>query len=100
MGAEWLIVAGIAGVVYVNGYIQAQKGSGSSVGLGYRRLTIGTTCYVVEVIGAIALMSGHIMGIYVASSAMIINITFMISGAWLLMVGVHHDLNKQQKINE
>jgi hypothetical protein len=97
VGAEWLIVSGIAAIVYINGYIKALKGSGSSVGLGFRRLAVGTACYIVEIVGAAILISGHIIGIYVASVALIINIPFMISGAWLLMVGVHLDLTKQQK---
>jgi hypothetical protein len=97
IGAEWSVVASIAAIIYINGYTQARKGGRSSVGLSIKRLTVGVTCYVVEVIGAIILLLGHILGIYVASVAMIINIPFFISGAWLLMVGVQLDLAEHQK---
>ena len=97
VGTEWLIVASVAVTIYISGYIQARKGGRSSVGLSLKRLTVGTACYVVEVIGAIVLISGHIAGVYVASVAMIMNIAFFISGAWLLMVGVQLDLARQGK---
>jgi hypothetical protein len=97
VGAEWLIVAGIAEIIYINGYIHARKTGRSSIGLSIKRLTIGIACYVAEMIGALILMSGHILGIYVASVAMIINIGFFISGAWLIMLGVQLELAKQQK---
>jgi modulator of FtsH protease len=97
VGAEWLVIAGIAVTVYVSGYVRARRGGRSSVGLSIQRLTVGVACYVVEMIGAVILMVGHIAGLYVASVAMIMNIGFFISGAWLLMVGVHLDLNRQQK---
>jgi len=92
-----LIISSIAGVVYVNGFIRAIKAGSSTVGLGLDRLVAGASCYIVEIIGAIILITGHIMGIYVAAIAMIIYIPFIISGAWLLMVGVHQDLNQRQK---
>jgi|SRR5665213_140263 len=97
VGIEWLVTASIAAFVYLHGYFKAIKGMGSSVGLGYGRLVSGTTCYIAQIIGSIVLLSGHILGIYIAASAMIIYIPFIISGAWLLMVGVHLDLAKQQK---
>jgi hypothetical protein len=98
VGAEWLILSCIAAAIYINGYLKALKGRGSSVGLGLKRLATGTTCYLVEILGAVILLSGHIIGIYVASAAMIFNISFMISGAWLLMVGVNQDLAKNRKL--
>jgi hypothetical protein len=97
VGAEWLVIASIAAAVYINGYVQALKGGSSSVGLGFRRLATGTACYIVEIIGTIILISGHIIGIYIASVAMVVYIPFTISGAWLLLVGVHQDIAKQNK---
>jgi hypothetical protein len=97
VGAEWLVVAGLAATIYISGYMQARHRGRSSVGLSIRRLTVGIACYAVEMIGAVILVLGHIAGIYVASVAMIFNIAFFISGAWLLMVGVHLELARQQK---
>lgn len=97
VGAEWVIIASIAEIIYINGYIHARKGGRSSIGLSIKRLTVGIACYVVEIIGAVILVLGHIIGIYVASVAMMCNIAFFITGAWLIMVGVQLDLAEQQK---
>lgn len=97
IGVEWLVVASIAATVYISGYSRARRIGRSSVGLSVKRLTIGIGCYVVEIIGAVVLILGHIAGLYVASAALIVNVAFFISGAWLLMVGVHLGLARQQK---
>lgn len=89
VGSEWLIVASLAATVYVNGYVQALRNRGSYVGLSLLRLATGTSCYIAEIVGTILLILGHISGLYIASVAMVIYIPFMISGAWLLLVGVH-----------
>jgi hypothetical protein len=91
IGAEWLVFAGVAEAVYLYGYTQARKAGQSSIGLSFKRLILGTACYAAEMIGAIMLISGSITGIYIASIAMVINVAFFISGAWLIMVGVHLD---------
>jgi ABC-type transport system involved in Fe-S cluster assembly fused permease/ATPase subunit len=80
-------VAGIEASVAINGYIQAIRRGGSSVGLQLMRLVTGTTCYVVEFAGALALTLGYVAGLYVAAIAMVIMLAFTISGAWLLIVG-------------
>lgn len=97
VGAEWLVVAAIAEAIYIYGYTRARKGGHSSVGLSFKRLSVGVACYVAEMIGAIILMLGHIAGLYVASVAIVINIGFFISGAWLIMVGVQLSIAKQEK---
>jgi low affinity Fe/Cu permease len=43
---------------------------------------------VAEAVGAALLIAGQIAGLYVAAVAMIVLLAFMISGAWLLTVGV------------
>jgi len=91
IGAEWLVVASIALVIYVNGYVQAIRKSGSSVGLGGIRLVVGTALYVIEVASAGAFILGYIAALYVAAVAMIILLAWGISGAWLLVVGVQRD---------
>jgi len=42
----------------------------------------------VEIIGAVLITTGHLAGLYLAAISMIILLAFMISGAWLLIVGV------------
>jgi hypothetical protein len=87
VGLEWLIVSAVAAVVYVYGYVQALRCGGSSVGLRSARLVSGTALHVVEVIGAALLLSGHLAGLYVAAISMLSLLAFMISGAWLLIMG-------------
>jgi hypothetical protein len=88
VGLEWLIVAALAGVVYVYGYVQAIRRGESAVGLRSLRLASGTALHVVEMVGAALLLSGSIAGLYLAAISMITLLAFMISGAWLLIMGI------------
>lgn len=87
IGLEWLIVSAVAAAVYVYGYIQAIRGGESSIGLRSFRLVGGTALHVVEIAGAALLLSGEIAGLYVAAISMVGLLAFMISGAWLLILG-------------
>jgi len=42
-------------------------------------------------IGAAVLIAGHLAGLYLAAVAMVANFFFMISGSWLLLIGVYAD---------
>jgi hypothetical protein len=66
----------------------------SSIGLNTPRLAGGTMCYLAEVIGAIFLILGHSAGLYIAAIASIVLFAFLISGAWLLIIGVYEDSTK------
>ena len=55
------------------------------------RLVGHTTCYVVEMIGAVLLFLGFLAGLYLVGVAMVSNFYFMISGSWLLLVGISQD---------
>jgi hypothetical protein len=91
VGVEWLAVSTIAAAIYVYGYIQTLKTGRSSAGLRLNRLVGYTACYIAEIVGAIMLILGYIAGSYVAAIAMTILLAFLISGAWLLIVGVYRD---------
>jgi hypothetical protein len=88
VGLEWLVVSAGAAVVYVYGYIQAIRLGGSSAGLRSVRLIGGTTLHAAEIVGAALLLGGHIAGLYLAAISMIGLLGYMISGAWLLIMGV------------
>jgi hypothetical protein len=45
----------------------------------------------VHAAGAFALIAGRVAGLYVAAVSMLILLVWMISGAWLLIVGVSSD---------
>jgi len=94
LGFEWLVLWLIATVIFVRGYVIAIRSGMSSVGLNAPRLAGGTLCYVVEVISAIFLILGYDSGLYVAAVAIIVLFAFLISGAWLLMIGIYEDRPK------
>lgn len=86
VGLELFIIASIGAIIFVNGFRLAFKfGSHPS----RQRLLIGTCLYVTELVGALVLISGSIWGLYMAAGAIVTNVAFMTSAAWLLVVGVY-----------
>ncbi len=95
LGLEWFALWLIATVIFVRGYIKAIRAGMSSIGLTLPRLAGGTICYLAEVAGAIFLISGRSAGLYIAAIATVVLFGFLISGAWLLMVGIQEDQAKR-----
>jgi len=91
VGAELLIVALFAAIVYVMGYIRANATGNKP---SFSRTISGTALYAAEMIGAAILISGSITGLYIVGIAMVANTCFMITGAWLLVMGVFQDSSK------
>lgn len=91
LGVEWLAVWLIATAIFVRGYVVAIRAGMSSIGLNTARLAGGTACYVAEVVAALLLIAGRSAGLYVAGLAAIVLFAFLISGAWLLMVGIYEE---------
>ncbi len=91
LGLEWLVLWLIATAIFVRGYVKAIRAGMSSIGLSVPRLAGGTMCYVAEVIGASCLIAGVGAGLYIAAVAAVVLFAFLISGAWLLMVGIYED---------
>ncbi len=91
LGVEWLVLWGLATAIFVRGYVVALKAGMSSIGLTPARLAGGTLCYVAEVAGAALLILGRPEGLYVCAIAIIVLFGFLISGAWLLIVGVYEE---------
>jgi hypothetical protein len=94
LGFEWLVLWLIATVVFIRGYVIAIRSGMSSIGLNMPRLAGGTICYLAEVISAIFLILGYSSGFYIAAIAIIVLFAFLISGAWLLMIGIYEDRAK------
>ena len=58
--------------------------------------TIGSfSCLVVEQAGALALLFGNAGGLYVVGVGMMASFIFMVTGAWLLIVGVRREVATQ-----
>jgi hypothetical protein len=94
LGYEWLVLWLIATVIFIRGYVIAIRAGMSFIGLNVPRLAGGTICYLAEVISAIFLILGYSSGLYIAAVAIIVLFAFLISGAWLLMIGIYHDRTK------
>ena len=91
LGIEWLVLWLIATAIFIRGYVLAIRSGMSSIGLNAPRLAGGTICYLAEVVGAIFLILGYSVGLYIAAIAAIVLFAFLISGAWLLMIGTYED---------
>ena len=96
LGFEWLGLWLIATFIFIRGYVVAIRYGMSSIGLNAPRLAGGTVCYVAEVIGAIFLICGYSPGLYIAAIGIIVLFAFLISGAWLLMIGIYEDRTKNK----
>ena len=94
LGFEWLVLWLIATVIFIRGYVIAIRSGMSSIGLNLPRLAGGTICYLAEVLGAIFLILGYSSGFYIAAVGIIVLFAFLISGAWLLMIGIYEDRTK------
>ena len=91
IGVEWLVVSLVPTITYIRVYVRATKVGRSSVGLSIGRFIVGTTCYVAQIIGSLLLIAGYVAGLYIASVAMVLSFAFFISGAWLLITGIHEN---------
>ena len=95
LGFEWLVLWLIAAIIFIRGYVIAIRSGMSPIGLNMPRLGGGTICYLAEVISAIFLILGYSSGLYIAAVAIIVLFAFLISGAWLLMIGIYEDRTRR-----
>jgi hypothetical protein len=86
VGIEWFIIAFVGEIIFLFGFQQAFKFGSHPSRL---RLVIGSCLYIAECIGALMLVTGSLLGLYIASVAVVLNVAFMITAAWLLAVGVY-----------
>ena len=85
VGAELLVVTGVSLAVFVRGYVRAIR---LSQGLRTTRIVGGTLVHVVEMVGATLFLIGYLPGLYIVAVAIVANTCYMITAAWLLIVGV------------
>jgi hypothetical protein len=84
IGAELLVVCGISAGIFIKGYTKALK---MSKGLRLSRIVGGSLVHLAETIGAALFFFGHISGLYIAAMAIVSNTCYMITAAWLLVIG-------------
>jgi hypothetical protein len=85
IGAELFVVSGISAAIFVKGYAQAIR---MSSGLRLSRIIGGSLVHMAEMIGAALFFFGHLAGLYIAAVAIVTNTCYMITAAWLLVIGV------------
>jgi hypothetical protein len=70
--------------VFVTGYTRAIR---TGNGLTVSRIVGGSLLHMAEMIGAAVFFFGYLSGLYIAAVAMVTNTCYMITAAWLLVVG-------------
>jgi hypothetical protein len=85
VGAELLVVSAFSAAVFARGYIRALRMSDD---LRVSRIVEGSLIHVTEMAGATLFICGWLPGLYIAAVAMVANICYMITAAWLLVMGV------------
>jgi hypothetical protein len=89
LGWEWAVVWLLATGIFIRGYVVALRAGMSSIGLGVPRLAGGTACHLAAFVGALVLAIGQPIGLTIAAMAIVVLFVFLISGAWLLIVGIY-----------
>ncbi|MFZ1063140.1 MAG: hypothetical protein WAN30_06675 [Acidimicrobiales bacterium] len=84
IGLELFIVSGVSAAVFIRGYLRAIRLSNT---LAVSRIIGGTTLHAIEMIGAALFFEGHLAGLYMAAVAIGTNTCYMITAAWLLVMG-------------
>jgi hypothetical protein len=84
IGAELFVVAGFSAAIFVKGYVRAVR---NSSGLRLSRIVGGMLVHLAEMIGAAVFFFGYLAGLYIAAIAMVTSTCYMISAAWLLVIG-------------
>jgi hypothetical protein len=97
LGGEWLVLAGGAAYVYLRGYILALRQGGRREALSQGRVVFGMGCYLAQIVGAVMLMLGNAAGLQLAAAGMMLFFASLISGAWLLLVGIYNEKKPTQR---
>jgi len=85
VGAELFVVSGISAGIFVRGYARAIKASSD---LKFSRIVGGSLVHLAEMIGAAVFFLGYLPGLYIAAIGILANTCYMITAAWLLVMGV------------
>ncbi len=84
IGAELFVVSGISAAIFARGYAKAMR---MSSGLTRSRIVGGSVLHVAEMIGATVFFFGSLAGLYIVAIAMVTNTCYMVTAAWLLVIG-------------
>jgi hypothetical protein len=85
IGAELFVVSGISLAIFARGYLKAIR---MGDGLGPSRIVGGSLVHLAEMTGAAFFAFGYLAGLYIAAVALVTTTCYMITAAWLLVIGV------------
>lgn len=85
IGAELFAISALSAAIFVRGYVRARR---LSSGLLLTRIVGGSAIHLTEMVGAALFFFGHRSGLYVAAAAIATLTCYMITAAWLLVIGV------------
>lgn len=88
VGLELAIVVALAGISFVVGFARTSIAGGD---VSRIRVAATAVLYSVEVVAAVAFACGVVGALAVAAVALALNACYMITGAWLLVVGLFED---------
>jgi modulator of FtsH protease len=88
VGAELFVVLAGVEVVVLRSLSQALRRSGDAQHEVLSRTLGYAACLIIEQVGAAILFFGHAWGLYAVGVGMMASFLFIVSGAWLLLVGV------------
>jgi hypothetical protein len=88
VGVELFVVIVGAEVVVFRSLNEALRGSGGAQHDVLSRTLSYAVCLIIEQTGAAILFFGHTWGLYAVGVGMMASFLFIVSGAWLLLVGV------------
>ena len=91
IGSELFVVCGISASVFVRGYANAIS---MSNGLRLSRIVGGSLVHLAELTGAALFFFGYLPGLYIAALAMVTNTCYMVTAAWLLVMGAFEQETK------
>lgn len=84
IGAELFVIAGVSASVFIRDYATALR---LGNGLRLSRIVGGSFVHGAEMFGAALFFFGHLFGLYIAAIAITTTTCYMITAAWLLVMG-------------
>ncbi len=84
VGAELFVVCGVSAALFAKGY---SKAISMSSGLRLSRIIGGSLVHATELMGAALFFFGYRAGLYIAAAAIVTSTCYMITAAWLLVMG-------------
>jgi hypothetical protein len=84
VGVELFVVSAVSAAIFGTGYSRAIR---TGNGLRLTRIVGGSLVHLTEMIGAALFFLGYMAGLYIAAVAVVTNTCYMITAAWLLVIG-------------